>query len=300
MNPTETMPELAPQASPRGALPRLLAGIAPGRAMSLGEHLAIHGELTPARRRGREPGLIAEIEHAGLRGRGGAGFPTARKLRAVASSRRRPLVVVNATEGEPASYKDGTLLTGVPHLVLDGAILAARSLGAAEVLVAVCSSAGASVEAMSRAISERAGEPHGPRLELRPIAPGYLTGQESALVSHLEGGDGLPRFTPPMPFERGVNGRPTMIGNAETYSHIALIARHGADWFRQIGTPAEPGSALVTLSGVVNDPAVYEIEWGTRLRDLVRAGGGLEVGTAGGSARRLRRQLGRGRAPART
>jgi NADH:ubiquinone oxidoreductase subunit F (NADH-binding) len=78
-----------------------------------------------------------------------------------------------------------------------------------------------------------------------------------------------------MPFERGVAGRPTMLSNAETYAHIALICRHGADWFRQLGTQAEPGSALVTLSGVVAGPGVYEIEWGTRLRDLVRAAGGL-------------------------
>jgi NADH:ubiquinone oxidoreductase subunit F (NADH-binding) len=141
--------------------------------------------------------------------------------------------------------------------------------------VAVCESAVESVEALRRAIAERGADRHGPRLELRLIPPGYLTGQESALISHLDGGAGLPRFTPPMPFERGVGGRPTMVSNAETYAHIGLICRHGAEWFRELGTPSEPGSALVTISGVVADPGVYEIEWGTRLHVLVRAAGGL-------------------------
>ncbi len=276
MNPAMLAAEQPTTAEPAGdGLPRLLASNALHRALTLDEHLAIHGELAPARRRGRETGLIAEIGRAGLRGRGGAGFPTARKLRAVGASRKKPIVVVNATEGEPASSKDATLATSVPHLALDGALLSARALGADQVLVAVCESAGESLQAMSTAIAERGRERHGARLELRPIPPGYLTGQESALISHLDGGTGLPRFTPPMPFERGVGGRPTMVSNAETYAHIALICRHGADWFRELGTDAEPGSALVTISGVLADPGVYEIEWGTKLRALVRAAGGL-------------------------
>jgi NADH:ubiquinone oxidoreductase subunit F (NADH-binding) len=277
MNPTSTLPEerqSIPQ-SGGGGLPRLLTSTALHRALTLSEHLAIHGELAPSRRRGRETGLIAEIDHAGLRGRGGAGFPTGRKMRAVAASRRRPIVVLNATEGEPASLKDATLATTVPHLALDGAVLAARALGADEVLVAVCERAPESVDALAVAIAERGSDRHGPRLSLRQIPAGYLTGQESALISHLDGGPGLPRFTPPMPFERGVGGRPTMVSNAETYAHIGMICRHGADWFRELGTPAEPGSALVTISGVVAEPGVYEIEWGTKLRALVRAAGGL-------------------------
>jgi NADH:ubiquinone oxidoreductase subunit F (NADH-binding) len=277
MNPSSTLPEErldVPEVG-GGGLPRLLTSTALHRALTLEEHLAIHGELTPGKRRGRETGLIAEIDHAGLRGRGGAGFPTARKMRAVAASRRRPVIVLNATEGEPASRKDATLATTVPHLALDGAVLAARALGADEVLVAVCESSPENVDALAVAIAERGRDRNGPRLTLRQIPPGYLTGQESALISHLDGGPGLPRFTPPMPFERGVGGRPTMVSNAETYAHIAMICRHGADWFRELGTPTEPGSALVTISGVVADPGVYEIEWGTRLRALVRAAGGL-------------------------
>jgi NADH:ubiquinone oxidoreductase subunit F (NADH-binding) len=276
VNPASIISESAqPTFADGGGLPRLLHSTAADRALTLAEHRSLNGPLAEPRRRGRDTSLIAEVESAGLRGRGGAGFPTARKLRAVASSRRRPIVVLNATEGEPASHKDATLAASAPHLMLDGAVLTARALGADQVLVAVCESAGESIEALARAIEERRGERHEPRLELREIPSGYLTGQESALISHLDGGPGLPRFTPPMPFERGVGGRPTMVSNAETYAHIALIGRRGAEWFRGLGTQTEPGSALVTISGVVAAEGVYEIEWGTPLRDLVRAAGGL-------------------------
>ena len=102
----------------------------------------------------------------------------------------------------------------------------------------------------------------------------YLAGQESALVSHVNGGPGVPTLTPPMPFERGIQRRPTLINNVETLAHIALIARHGWEWFREIGTPVEPGSALLTLSGAIEYPGVYEIEYGTPLGDLIEAAGG--------------------------
>ncbi len=161
MNPVSTMPE-TPAASFQdgGGLPRLLHSTAPHRALTLAEHRGLNGPLPEGRRRGRDTNLIEEIERAGLRGRGGAGFPTARKLRAVAASRRRPIVVLNATEGEPASLKDATLATSAPHLMLDGAVLAARALGADQVLVAVCESAGENVDSLARAIDERRGERH--------------------------------------------------------------------------------------------------------------------------------------------
>ena len=258
-------------------LPRLLIDVPMRGAMSLSEHLRTHGEMpTPHRRRGRETAIIEHLEEAGLRGRGGAGFPTARKMRAVASSRRRPIVVVNATEGEPASRKDRTLISSVPHMVIDGAVLAANALGSDEVLLAVCETASSSYEQLAQAVAERdSGRARGPRIEPRIIPSGYVAGQESALISHLSGGPGLPTFSPPLPFEKGVNGRPTFLSNAETFAHIALICRHGPAWFRELGTLAEPGSSLVTLSGPVGRPGVYEIESGLRLSELVRAAGGL-------------------------
>ena len=106
----------------------------------------------------------------------------------------------------------------------------------------------------------------------------YVAGQESALVNHLNGGPAIPTFTPPMPFEQGVRRRPTLINNAETLAHVALIARHGSQWFRQLGTPTQPGSALVTLSGPVAHPGVYEIEHGASLSSLIDAAGGTTAG----------------------
>jgi NADH:ubiquinone oxidoreductase subunit F (NADH-binding) len=245
--------------------------------MSLDEHLDIHGELPTSRRRDRRGAgaLIDHIEQAGLGGRGGAGFPMARKMRTVASGRGKPIVVVNATEGEPASLKDRTLLETLPHLVLDGAALSARAIGADEAIVCVCESAAVGYERAERAISERGRLPgQWPRIVLAAAPEGYVVGQESALVNHLNGGPPKPTFTPPMPFERGVRRRPTLVNNAETVAHVALIARHGPRWFRELGLEDQPGSTLVTLSGPLAYPGVYEVEFGASLSSLVEAAGG--------------------------
>ena len=272
----------APQPSQPAGLPRLLAGVPAHGALSLQEHLEIHGEAPrkPRRRRRSESPLIARIEAAGLLGRGGGAFPTARKLRSVASAGRRPVVVVNAAEGEPASLKDRTLMRARPHLVLDGGELAASSLGAEEVIVCVCAGARASAEQAAAAIAERsrAGDSSSPRIRLQLVPNHYLSGQESALVSYLNGRRALPTFTPPLPFEQGVGRAPTLVSNAETLAHLALIARHGPEWFRELGTPSEPGSALVTLSGPVAHPGVYEIELGAPLSSLIDAAGGATDG----------------------
>jgi NADH:ubiquinone oxidoreductase subunit F (NADH-binding) len=258
------------------SLPRLLAEVPSAGAMSLEHHLAVHGEL-PYEQRGRrqESPLIGRVERAGLRGRGGAGFPTALKLRAVAHG-RRPIVVINAAEGEPASLKDRTLSELLPHLMLDGGELAARAVGAEEAIVCVCETAIASIESVSTAIEERVGlgAASSVRMRLSVVPSGYVAGQESALVNHLNGGPAIPTFTPPRPFEQGVRRRPTLINNAETLAQIALIARYGSSWFRELGTPSQPGSTLVTLSGPVVYPGVYEIEHGASLASLIDAAGG--------------------------
>jgi NADH:ubiquinone oxidoreductase subunit F (NADH-binding) len=273
-SPAESSPTQAP-----GTLPRLLAGIPADGTMSLDEHLAVHSQAPSfPRRRGRrsESPLIQQLERAGLRGRGGAGFPTATKLRAVAASRKRAVVVVNAAEGEPASLKDRTLMQTLPHLVLDGAQLAAQAIGADELVVCVCESARASVEASTQAISERRGMPaDSARMHVTTVPSTYVAGQEAALVNHLNGGPAIPTFTPPMVFEQGVRRRPTLVANAETLAHVALIARHGPAWFRQLGTPSQPGSTLVTLSGALAHPGVYEIEHGASLVSLIDAAGGM-------------------------
>ena len=285
---------------PQAGLPRLLAGIPPHGALALSEHLSVHGRAPSyprPRRRGRrsQSALIELVERSGLRGQGGAGFPTGAKLRAVAEQRGQAIVVVNAAEGEPASLKDRTLMQALPHLVLDGTQLAAQAVGAAELIVCVCESAPASSEHAARAIAEResarGGQPaDAAHMHLAAVPGHYVAGQETALVHHLNGGPALPTFTPPMVFQQGVRRRPTLVANAETLAHLALIARHGPDWFRRLGTPSQPGSSLVTLSGAIAHPGVYEIEHGSSLASLLEAAGGsrgepraILIGGYGGS-----------------
>ena len=246
---------------------RLLAGLTRHGPVSLDRHLATHGPLPDA---GHD--LIAEVLAAGLRGRGGAGFPAGVKLGAVAQG-SRPVVVVNGTEGEPMSGKDGALLRRTPHLVLDGAQAAARAVGAREVLV--CAS-GPANEALAAALAERAhaGRERQLRFTLVQRAYGYVAGEETAVLAHLEGRPARPRVTPPRPAERGYRGRPTLVQNVETLAHIGLIARHGAAWFRATGTAERPGTTLVSVSGAVGAPGVYEVPSGCVLDDVLRLAGG--------------------------
>jgi NADH:ubiquinone oxidoreductase subunit F (NADH-binding) len=218
--------------------------------------------------------LIASIAEAGLRGRGGGAFPTAEKLLAVAGRRRRPVVVVNAAEGEPASGKDKTLLRFAPHLVLDGAVLAARALGAKTAVVALADTARTERSAVSRAIAERS---RSDRVELAiaTVPDAFVSGEETALLRAIEGRAAKPTLKPPYPFERGLNGAPTLVQNAETLAHVALIARFGPAWFRSAGTADAPGSALLTLSGAFARPGVVEVELGVSLGDIVLRAGGL-------------------------
>jgi NADH:ubiquinone oxidoreductase subunit F (NADH-binding) len=273
---------MSPQSDPAG-LPRLLTGIPAHGSLGLAEHLGIHGELPFGRRRERSgaDALIELVEQAGLLGRGGAAFPAARKMRAVAANGgrsslgRRPIVLANAAEGEPASSKDRTLLEGLPHLVIDGGVLAARAVGADELILCIDESAGAALQSAQRALRERE-RAGGDRLRIavQIVPTGYVSGEESALVNLCNGGPVKPTLTPPLPFQRGVRRRPTLINNAETLAHLALIARHGPRWFRRLGTHTQPGSTLVTLSGAVAYPGVYEIEHGAPLPSLIEAAGG--------------------------
>jgi NADH:ubiquinone oxidoreductase subunit F (NADH-binding) len=236
-------------------LPRLLAGDRLVR-----DPVAYRGEA-----------LVDAVAAAGLRGRGGAAFPAAIKLRAVAAQRGRRALVANGAEGEPMSAKDRVLLERVPELVLDGVLLAAEAVGARDVVIAVKRSAPAAQEAMLRALSGRR-DARGVRLQTVPDA--YLAGEETALLRSLDGGPVKPTLTPPLPYERGLGRRPTLVANVETLAHLALIARHGPGWFRELGTAEHPGSALVTLSGAVARPGVYELGLGTPLAQVVAGAGG--------------------------
>lgn len=216
----------------------------------------------------RGEALIGEVERSGLTGRGGAAYPAGSKLRTVRerAGLRGAVVIANGMESEPASAKDASLLARAPHLVLDGVALAAEATNARAAYL--CVRRQAQADALAAAITERGGRDPVP-VQLALLPERYVSSAESSLVRYLNGGPALPGFTPPRPFERGVRGRPTLVSNVETLANLALISRHGAGWFRSAGTTSAPGTALVTLSGAVRRPGVYEIAFGTPVRDVL-------------------------------
>lgn len=235
-------------------------------------------EETYGRPRLRGKALIGEVERSGLTGRGGAAYPMGRKLHSVRerAGLRGAVVIANGMESEPASAKDASLLARAPHLVLDGIALAAEATSARAAYL--CVRRQAQVDALAAAVAERDGYDPVP-VQLTLVPERYVASAESSLVRYINGGPALPGFTPPRPFERGVRGRPTLVSNVETLANLALISRHGAGWFRSAGTVSAPGSALVTVSGAVRRPGVFEIAYGMPLRDvLALAGGSGELG----------------------
>ena len=265
-HPELTAVSVGERIAPRAA-PRLLGGLRDdGRPVSLAAHGERHGplplDLSPAELRER-------VTASGVTGRGGAGFPTGAKLDAVLRAGKRPIVVANGAEGEPPSGKDKVLLAYAPHLVIDGALLVAHAVNARQVVIATAAAARPFVK---QALAERRREGR-ISVQTAGVPDRFVAGEETALVQFLNGGPALPTFAPPRPYERGVNGAPTVVLNVETLAHVALIARYGPAWFRSVGTPAEPGSALVTLSGAVRDPGVYEIELGSSFTALLEEGG---------------------------
>ena len=245
-----------------------------GRPANLREHNDRYGPL-PAVRQQDPQAVINAIAAARLTGRGGAGFPTATKMRAVSARRGPAVVVANGVESEPASHKDQALLARAPHLVLDGALLAARAVGADVVHICLDRTRDGQADGVLRAITERqhaglddvAMVTHG-------IPPRYVASEETSLIRWLNGGDARPTTVPPRPFEQGVGRRPTLVDNVETLAHVALIARYGPGWFCQAGHPDAPGTMLITVSGTVGHPGVYEIEAGTSVGDVLAICGG--------------------------
>ena len=254
---------------------RLLPGDYADR--TLASHLARHGNRPSCADPRRRDDLIAGVERAGLTGRGGAGFPTAVKLRALAAAWPVPMVIANGVEGEPASDKDKVLLAVAPHLVLDGAVGAAELTGAREVVMVVHH---AVREIVDHAVAERrmAGTDPVP-VRVLTAADTFIAGEASAVVHWVERGVAAPTGRPPrLGGSRGPGGRrggrPALVQNVETLAHLALILRHGAAWFRSVGSPGEPGSMLVTMAGAVRRPGVYEIETGTPVGGLIELAGG--------------------------
>lgn len=264
------------RASQLGLTSRLTSGWqAPGQASGLEAHLDTYGPL-PQPGTGRHESLIDAVTRAGLTGRGGAGFPTGIKMRSVASRRGPAVVVANGMESEPASGKDKALLERAPHLVLDGAVLAATAIGAGVVHVCLPRDGERLIAAVLDAVAEREqAYPYADRIriEVHGVPHQYVSSEETALAAWLNGGDARPTAVPPRPFERGVGQRPTLLDNVETLAHVALIARFGPAWYRQAGLADAPGTMLTTMSGAVEAPGVYEVEVGTAVGDVLAMSG---------------------------
>lgn len=250
---------------------RLLAGTrGDGAALTLHEHLTVHGAL-PLPRRGEAKHLQHHLQGAGLRGRGGAGFPAARKLAAAHESGRNALLIANGAEGEPASLKDRTLLQLTPHLVLDGLQLAARAVNAREVVLAV-HSGGPLPGVVTRALAERTGR--GERdVRLLEVPNRYVSGEASALARAAGGGPSLPALHDQPLAVRGLDRRPTVVLNVETLAGLALYLRKGPSWYGEVGTAEEPGTLLLTVRGDGAEPVVLEAPLGTSVRTVLDTAG---------------------------
>ncbi|MDR7402503.1 MAG: NADH-quinone oxidoreductase subunit NuoF [Armatimonadota bacterium] len=231
--------------------------------------------------------VIEEVERSGLRGRGGAGFPTGRKWKFLP---RDPAVtkyvVVNADEGEPGTFKDRTLLEGDPHRLVEGALIAAYAVGARQAFIYLRREFARARARLERALAQAAdaglvgrnilGSGVDVEVVLATGAGAYIAGEETALLESLEGRRALPRLKPPYyPAVKGLYGQPTALNNVETLCHVAWILARGADWYRQQGPPI-----LVSVSGHVARPGVYEIPLGTTIRQVIERAGGMREGRA--------------------
>jgi NADH:ubiquinone oxidoreductase subunit F (NADH-binding) len=216
--------------------------------------------------------LLTEVESSGLLGRGGAGFPLGRKMRAVRDNgrlaRTGTVVIANGEEGEPASIKDRWLLRHRPHLILDGLRLAAAMVAADRAFVYVSDRQAA--QAVETALHELGSDAFGDAtVAVRLVDPGYVAGEETAAVRALNGGPVKPTDKPPRPYQAGVDGRPTLVSNVETLANLPLLHEHGAAAFRSQGTSQSPGRFLVTISGGGRPPGLYEVPHGLPFPDLI-------------------------------
>lgn len=215
--------------------------------------------------------LVRLADQIRLLGRGGAGFPFARKLDAVAESARRRdrpiVVVVNATEGEPAAWKDKMLLNRVPHLVIDGAALAAAALGAREIVFGVADD-GVAGASLLDALRERRHLPAPARVVTVPHR--FISGESGALVRGINGEAHIPPGQKIRASDSGVDGDPSLVSNAETYAQLAVAAAIGPAEYSQVGTADEPGTVLLTVSGSAHRPSIIETPTGVPLKEALR------------------------------
>jgi NADH-quinone oxidoreductase subunit F len=246
---------------------------------SLDAHLASGGGAGLARALELDAAAIVdELDRAGLRGRGGAGFPTARKWRGVqetaATAGGRLTLVANAAEGEPGTYKDRVLIEQQPYAFLEGVCIALHASGAERAYIGIKEKFTTPVARLRAALGELrdAGWAHAERIEIVTGPDAYLFGEETGMLEVIEGKLPMPRLV--RPYEQGLHAtttvpNPTIVNNVETLTHVAAILANGAGWFRQAGTESSPGTMVFTVVGDVAQPGVYELPLGTPLRALL-------------------------------
>lgn len=259
MRPASPVPAAGPYDVVPG--PALLAGASGGPGLAA--HRERHGELPDL----DLDTLLDLTTRARVRGRGGAGFPFATKLRA-AAGRRRPVVVVNAGEGEPASAKDAALVAAAPHLVLDGAVATARALGARDVHLVLPGERPEVAAALRAAARERQDRL---RVHAHVADARFVAGQETAVLELMAGRPGFPVTAWQPASVEGHRRRPTVLSNAETWAHVGLLAHRGVAGYARHGTDDEPGTTLLTLGVRGRRSTVVEVPYGARLRDVLPA-----------------------------
>jgi bidirectional [NiFe] hydrogenase diaphorase subunit len=241
-------------------------------------------DLTPAE-------VIQIIARSGLRGRGGAGYPTGLKWATVAKSPgERKFVICNADEGDPGAFMDRSVLESDPHLVLEGMAIAAYAVGAEQGFIYVRGEYPLAIERLQKAIvqARRLGllgaqifeSGFNFRVDIRVGAGAFVCGEETALIASIEGRRGQPRPRPPYPAEKGLWGMPTLINNVETFANVTAIIEHGPEWFRQIGTEKSKGTKVFALTGKIRNTGLIEVPMGITLREIVyEIGDGTPDGT---------------------
>ena len=234
--------------------------------------------------------VVEEVRDSGLRGRGGAGYPTGSKWSLLAKSEGDPkYVVANGDEGDPGAYMDRTVMEDDPHRLIEGIAIAAYATGASKAYIYVRAEYPRAVERLDRAIRvARRNRLLGRKIldsdfnldvEVRIGAGAFVCGEETALMASIEGKRGTPRLRPPYPTEHGLWGQPTMINNVETLANIPAIINNGAEWFRSIGTPSSPGTKVFALAGDLVNIGLIEVPMGITLRTIIEdIGGGIPEG----------------------
>ncbi len=233
--------------------------------------------------------IVEEVKKSGLRGRGGAGFPTGLKWSFVPKTDEPKYLVCNADEGEPGTFKDRVIIEKDPHLLLEGIAISAYAIGAHEAFIYIRGEYEYGAQVLERAVKEAEdagilgenalGSGYAIKITVHRGAGAYVCGEETALLNSLEGRRGHPRIRPPFPASKGLYQHPTVINNVETLATVPFIVEKGGDWYASLGTEKSKGTKLFSISGHVKKPGVYELELGTPFKELIYdIAGGMKDG----------------------